>query len=48
MLHPNETSGTRDLSTVTVVNFSHAPEVEIYRNQLLQSGGVEFLYESPE
>jgi hypothetical protein len=38
----NATSlGTRDLSTVAIINFSHAPEVELYRRELSRHGGVE-------
>lgn len=31
----------RDLSTVAIINFSDAPEVGLYRGQLLAHGGVE-------
>lgn len=41
MIPTPEPSEGRDLSTVAVVSFSHAPEVMLHRNQLLQNGGVE-------
>lgn len=31
----------RDLGTVAIINFSDAPEVGLYRGQLLAHGGVE-------